>query len=611
MKQQAAPTQTTGLQPSNLPTLDLSALHLSVQHLRTHATNTEELRLGFVKLLVGLTNAAGGAFFLIESEGILVPGPRALSKQALHFSQSLMTELQGAAEQAYDNNRLAITRSGLDSSLAILATPISHRDDQLDGALTLVLLMGSQPIETFATVLQLVACLANAATSTYDDTPKTAETAAPLPLKLLHQLVGCGDLITASQVLCNQLAESGACRVAVIGMKRKNSGRIRLLAISGVSAFDSRTDVVQRMEAILSLCVEEDAAQAHEAATPDSLPPNLTPVGRHFGLRQFFVYPLHAPSGEPAGAVLLGYAENTHSPETLVNALDVAALGLWELASKRALSPRTKQGRPWLRRTMLLSVVVMIGTALMWPVDYRLSGDTLVQPLKRRYVSAPFDGVLKESLAKPGDLVAAGDPVAILDERELRWQLASLVADREKALKKRDISAAERDTAGAQLAKLEAEALAAQIDLLGYRSDHLVVKSPISGLVLDGDLHYREGSPLSVGQRLFEVAPLAEVAVEVAVLAEEIAALNLAGAVEIHFDAFPDETFETTISRVYPRAIVRNEASVFIVEGVVPNAQRKLRPGMEGQARIESGERRLGWVLFHRAYHRIHQWLWW
>ena len=46
--------------------------------------------------------------------------------------------------------------------------------------------------------------------------------------------------------------------------------------------------------------------------------------------------------------------------------------------------------------------------------------------------------------------------------------------------------------------------------LLQDRSRNLIIKSPVDGLVISGDLKRAEGVRLTVGQTLFEVAPLDE-----------------------------------------------------------------------------------------------------
>ena len=48
---------------------------------------------------------------------------------------------------------------------------------------------------------------------------------------------------------------------------------------------------------------------------------------------------------------------------------------------------------------------------------------------------------------------------------------------------------------------------------------------------------------------------------------------------------------------------------MFVSAVTVGNEDYELRPGMRGIASILSGERSLGWVLFHRAWEQVAVWL--
>ena len=74
----------------------------------------------------------------------------------------------------------------------------------------------------------------------------------------------------------------------------------------------------------------------------------------------------------------------------------------------------------------------------------------------------------------------------------------------------------------AQLAKLEADRLELKTKILELRSNHLEIKSPIDGVVISGDQERAEGAPLTIGQALFEVAPLDKMVVELAIPEDEI-----------------------------------------------------------------------------------------
>jgi RND family efflux transporter MFP subunit len=220
-------------------------------------------------------------------------------------------------------------------------------------------------------------------------------------------------------------------------------------------------------------------------------------------------------------------------------------------------------------------------------------------------VVAPFEGRLEKALVAPGDVVSAGDVVARMDGREIRWELAGLESELNAASKKRDSALALQNAAAAQLAKLDMERLELKIRLLEHRAENLEVKSPIGGIVTSGDLEKAEGAPVTTGATLFEIAPLDRMIAEVAVPEAEIAHVRTGQAVRIRLDAYPRRNWIATLDRIQPRAEIRDRANVFVAELTLDNSDELLRPGMKGHAEITGPRRSLAWILFHKAWESV------
>jgi multidrug resistance efflux pump len=220
-------------------------------------------------------------------------------------------------------------------------------------------------------------------------------------------------------------------------------------------------------------------------------------------------------------------------------------------------------------------------------------------------VSAPYDGKLETAFVKPGDEVTEGDLLARLDGRELRWEMAGLEADFSRALKSRDSAMAIDNIADSQQKALEMERLQLKIQLCRNRLDNLEIKSPVSGLVISGDLKKTEGAPVAVGQTLFEIAPLDQMIVECEIPEREILYARPNQPVVIRVDAYPLRKWTGEIARIFPKAEVRENASVYVAEMNLDNRSGEFRPGMKGRAKITSERRALGWTLFHRPFESL------
>jgi multidrug resistance efflux pump len=268
------------------------------------------------------------------------------------------------------------------------------------------------------------------------------------------------------------------------------------------------------------------------------------------------------------------------------------------------------RGHCW-RRRLVLAALCLLSGAMFLPLHYHVDCKCRLQPVVRRFVTAPFDGTLEKSLAEPGDIVAEGQTLARMDGREVRWEASGLEADRNRAEVKRNTSLAKHEMGAARMAGLEAQRLDLKLRLLERRADHLEIKSPIRGVIIGGDLKRVEGMPVTVGQGLFEVAPLDQMVFELAIPEREFAHVAVGQEVTLRLDAFPRKTWQGSIAKIYPRAEARDSEQVFVAELAVGGANESLRPGMNGKATVVAQRHSLAWILFHRPWQHLQEALGW
>jgi hypothetical protein len=288
-----------------------------------------------------------------------------------------------------------------------------------------------------------------------------------------------------------------------------------------------------------------------------------------------------------------------------------AVLNVWRTASPGWLTKllRTLLGERGRRRTAVILVTLALLAGLMcMPVPYRIASECEVQPVARRYVVAPFDGVLEESLAAPGDRIQAGQLLARLDGRDIRIELSSTQAEYERKNKERDTALANGQTATAQIARLDMERLELKTQLLQQREQELDIRSPCDGILISGDWQRAQGARLTIGQTLFEIGPLDRMVVEIAVPEDDVNYARPGAPVRIQVNAAAaDRT--GTIDLIHPRAEIRNDRNVFVAEVTLENVDGALLPGMKGAAKIRGPTRPLAWNLFHKPWYAVRRWL--
>lgn len=250
-------------------------------------------------------------------------------------------------------------------------------------------------------------------------------------------------------------------------------------------------------------------------------------------------------------------------------------------------------------RTILkaIGVICLLG---MIPLPYQIKASSEVQPAQKTFLYAPFSAPLKTSYVEPGDLILASAELATLDDRELSLELAEVEADLHRAQKKRDGFVATHEPGEARLARHEAEMLQAQLEILQQRSQQLVLRSPIDGIVIAGDWKTSEGMPLETGQSLFEIAPLEKLSIDIFLPEDDVRYAKVGQNVKIRFDAYPFESFNGTLSRIHPSAETRDNENVFVATMLLDNPEGKLRPGMKGKAKCQGNWRPIWWNLLHK-----------
>jgi multidrug resistance efflux pump len=592
--------------------LPASQLELAVVHRQLVAASVlddpgERMR-SLLSTLVRLTNARSARYLAPDGQG-------GLKVAALLGTRSdddgISRQRESAAGDAAESRRLVVMRPSDPEHLTLLASPV-EQGDTLKGVILLELLIGTQPVETFATVLQLTAALAALSEWRMRSAGPAAESGTLDGLS--RRLADAKSLDAACLETANLVAQAARARYAVVGLRDGRGRRIRLRAVSGATELDRRSNLVRTLESALTEIARSERTSHPEAARPE---PGLR-VREASGALQAGVaaqIPLVTSGGDSVGAILLLGADEPETgprPGSTLAGVSRTVLSdaLWaiQLGPGERKGAGRRRGRKAKLGLAAAGILAAVGV-LALPLEHRIQARVQMEPAVRRFVVAPFDGVVESVLAEPGDTVAEGDPLARLDGRDLELERIKLSAQRDQMAKQRNVAMARGDAAARQIADLELARIDAELGLVDYRAGNLAVRSPITGVVLQGDLERAEGSPVTKGLRLFELAPLDDMIAEVEIPAEDVAFFREGASTEIRLTALPYLPITGKLSGLRPRAEIRDGRNLFIAEMVVPPQDAGLRPGMRGSARIDAGRRTVGWLLFHRPWERLRQWL--
>jgi multidrug efflux pump subunit AcrA (membrane-fusion protein) len=436
-----------------------------------------------------------------------------------------------------------------------------------------------------------------------------SSTSHPLIVELFdlgQRILRADSLATTCRILAEGMKELTQCDVAAVAKVRRSTCRIE--AVSQADVFDRNAELIQSYEETCTNALAQAAQnRLHTKAAAESSERLSRRVCLLFADGRGKTSAICVLDGMPPTVTdrheVLDLFEETIGPIVATKLAALQGLPGRRLISDLAARIRSNRRLAW------TAAVAVLATAL-FPVPYYVRCDCELQPVVRRHVAAPFDGVLQQSLCKPGDVVAAGQALGRLDAKELTWELASVKAERDRAIKSRDINASGAKTAAAQIDRLESLRLDERRKLLEHRLTHLEITSPLAGVVVSGDLDRAEGAPVKIGQTLYEVAPLNRMVVEAFIPEFDIDRIRLGQSVSISLDSLFGSARQGTISRIYPRAELHNADNVFVVEIVLENDEGLLRPGMKGRVAVQTDRSPFFWVATHRMFATVSRWIW-
>ena len=438
---------------------------------------------------------------------------------------------------------------------------------------------------------------------------------------LVHSLDQTTCISESSLVLTNHLRR--LCQSEQVAISFCDSpGNAKLTAISDVEQIDLSCESNRIVENANQQAVIVGSELIYPPAETDNSPAllSLEKYCKANGIESCINLPLVTEDDRIIGSVLIGGpAEKTRDENyrQYVGQIIKMASGHLDVIVRANRGTRDVIRTSWIKyrrasltKTLLLGLFCLAGLMLV-PLPYRVGCDCEVQPVMRRFIAAPHQGILEKSLVQSGDVIAADHLLAQLDGRQLRLELSGLRAEFDGARKRRDSALAQGDVATSQIARSEMQRHRAKMDILEQNLTNLEIRSPIAGIVVSGDLEKVDGAPVEMGQTLFEIAPLDQMHAEIRIPESEILYVEPGMHVAIKLNAFPFKTWTGTVEQISPRTEIIDDESVFIAQVKLANENNQLRPGMQGSAKIQTPSAPIGWNLFHKSWESVRYWLIW
>ncbi len=515
---------------------------------------------------------------------------------------------------------------------SVLALPLIEEEKPV-GALVLVNKRGRHPefssddeelLQDLAR--QAVRALRNA--RQYEAEKKVEELDALLAVS--REITATLDLDRVMQTIVNAsaaLVRYDRCAIAI-----QSRGRLRLGAVSGTAQIDRKNPDLQRTEDLLQWVFlsgsDVNVTQQENGTLLADRPETEEKFRALFsetGLRAFYATTLKDEEGKLGVLAFECREPIVFDQDTrdllaiLVNQATVAVrnaqlyqqvplVGFWKplLERRRKLFEIPRRRRlAWGIGAIVLAVILFLV-----PWRLRLTGPARVLPGRRAIVTAGVDGIVSSVRHREGDIVAAGEIVATLEDEAGRASLAEARAAYEIA----ETAIARSRDAGNPSALFEAQTrareakarLAVEEERLGYTQ----LRAPVGGVILTPRLEERVGQNLSRGSEFAVIGDVGTVTVEVAISEEDSSLLQVGQPLEFKLNPYPTRTFEGRLSRLGAGIREEGQARFVIAEADVENPQKLLRAGMLGKAKVRAGSRRIITLLLRKPARWLYGKLW-
>jgi RND family efflux transporter MFP subunit len=536
------------------------------------------------------------------------------------------------ADQRLGDRSASITTGGVSS---LLATPILDKG-ALVGVVEAINRTDARPFDE-DDLFALSSVTETASTALHNASLLQAER----KVEILETLVTVSHEITSTLNLERMLQTIVNAPHAVIPYERaaialEQRGRFKLSAVTGITQLHTDAPDIAPLNSILqwaALAEEIVDVRQHGDHLETDREETTAKFQKYFaetGMRAFYAMPLNDDSGRVGILSLESKEPDFLSPvhiellEILASQATVAlrnAQMYKEVPFISILEPVLERKRRFMamektRRTLItVAAIAAVIFLVLMPLPMRLDGDAVVAPGHRAQVQPEFEGMIAKVFVHEGEAVKQGQVLAEMDAWDRRTVVAASEAKYQAALLQMDHSLASNDGAEAGIQRVQADYWKAEVAHAREMLSRAQLRSPIDGVVSTPHVDTFTGRRFQFGETFTEVVDTSSTIVDVGIDAGDVALLRAGQRAAIKLNSYPTKTFHGTVVVVSPRGELRGDDRFFFARVAVSNPDGLIRAGMEGRAKVSTGWRTSGYVLFRRPalwiYSRIWNWFGW
>jgi hypothetical protein len=464
--------------------------------------------------------------------------------------------------------------------------------------------------------------------------PTPASTQSESLLKLVQLGLESAQLDQTAVLLASEMATMFACDRVWLGVVQRRFSKV--LGLSHGTNLGQKKAVIRLVAAAMDESVDQAATIACPQ-DPEHHPrislanAELVRVAR--GSSFVLTVPMFV-AGRAVGAATFERAQGGSFDSAEIQKIEAAVMALaplWDLRVRyqpstfglwgeriRSWFVTARERSPWFLPAISLVSLGLFTLILNSNWTHEISVPTRLEGQTQRAVVAPVDGFLKTVHVRAGDLVKKDQLMLELSDEDLRLEqrrLQTEVARQESSFAE---AQAKQDRAQLVIATAHIAESQAQLDLVEQQLVRTQLRAPFDAQIIQGDLIERLGAPLKRGDLLLTLTPSRELRVMLEVDERDVGQLKVGTRGVFKLSALPEKDFELVVERVMPVAKPETGRNLFLAEARMTTASGQtsgmsaLRPGLQGLARLDAGQRPLYWLVGHRIsdWLRLKWWAW-
>jgi hypothetical protein len=396
--------------------------------------------------------------------------------------------------------------------------------------------------------------------------------------------------------------------------RQDGPGHGRVVAISGTTVVENNAPLTLWLSRALA---KFDAASEGGAPRPvesGALPEVLREEWAEWLPAHGLWVPLSDGNGKNLGALFLARDQSWAEGERhLIQELADGYAAAWAVFRPRRrflLMPTTRAS--WGVRLGIAAALVI---ALLLPIRLSALAPADVVPFKPTIVRAPLEGVVDKFRVEPNEPVKVGQPLLDLDSRAIENKLdvakkALSVAEAE--YRQMAQQAVFDDKSRSQLAILKGRMDQRRADMTYSQSllDRIHVTATRSGIALFDDPNDWIGKPVTIGERLLEIADPGQGELEIWLPVSDAIKLDLGTNVDFFLNVAPDAPLLATLRQASYEATVSPSGVLgYRLKAKFTEASKVPRIGLRGTAKVYGEHVTLFYYLMRRPLAAVRQML--